>query len=98
MYDDTGENGSWALIPLGLFLIFLITFSLFPPTSLGAFVIVGKAFSLFTGLNTVSCVCVCVFCESTFVACVYIAGVILSLFYVVVVEKSRAEKVSRDSI
>ncbi len=55
VYDDTGENGSWALIPLGLFLFSYHFFSL-SPISLGAFVIVGKAFSLFTGLNTVLCV------------------------------------------
>lgn len=74
-----GTHPSW------LVSYFLITFSLFSPTSLGAFVIVGKAFSLFTGLNTVCVVCVCVYCESTFVACVYVAGVILSIFLYVVV-------------
>jgi len=53
--------------------------SLFPTLSLEAFVVVGKAFSLFTGLNTVSCV----YCESTFVACVYVAGVISFLVFCV---------------
>ena len=51
----------------------LITFS--PPLSLEAFVVVGKAFSLFTGLNIVA------YCEQSFVVCVYVVGVPSFFFF-----------------